>query len=125
MERVHMLLVEDNEIDQMAFSRLVKDEQLPYDYVIATSIDEAKTLLRDQHFDVVLVDFFLGDGTALELIESVSNRPLIFITGSGDIDTAVRAMKAGAYDYLTKDNQGDYLKILGLTVDNTLRRWRA
>jgi signal transduction histidine kinase len=125
MDQVRMLVVEDNPDDQEAFRRMVRREQLPYDYTIAASREEARAVLRDQDFDIVLVDYYLGDGTAFDVIDLIGDKPLIFITGSGDEDTAVRAMKAGASDYLIKDVGHHYLKVLPLTLDRALKHWQA
>jgi len=67
----------------------------------------------------------LGDGTGFDVFQVVDDAPIIFATGAGDQDIAVKAMKAGAYDYLIKDPQRDYLKILPLTIDNAVKHWRT
>src|SRR5258708_5500038 len=112
MEQLRVLLVEDNLDDQSAFRRMVKREQLPYSYMIAASTNDAKKILGAEAFDIVVVDYHLGDGTAFDLIDQIGDCPLIFVTGNNDTDSAVRAMKAGAYDYLIKDVQNNYLKVL-------------
>jgi hypothetical protein len=124
-ERIRVLLVEDDKVDQMAFERFVKRENLPYDCEIAGSIAEARDTLAAERFDVALVDYLLGDGTALDLLGEAGEVPAIVITGSGDEAIAVQAMKAGAYDYLIKDPSGNYLTTLPITVENTLDRHRA
>jgi signal transduction histidine kinase len=123
--QVQVLVVEDDPVDQMAFQRLVKQENLPYDYVIADSTQAAREILSKQPFDIVLLDYYLGDGTGFDLIDFIGDKPLIFISGSEDTDSAVRAMKAGAYDYVIKDIHREYLKILPITIDNALKRWRT
>jgi DNA-binding NtrC family response regulator len=100
-------------------------EGYPYDAPISESTTEAKHLLAQTSFDAVLVDYLLGDGTAFDLFEAVKDTPIIVITGSSDTETAVKAMKAGARDYLVKDPEGNYLKTLPLIVENAIRRARA
>lgn len=118
---VHRILyVEDDRVDQMAFKRLVRDQELNYDYVIAGSIAEAKEVLANQQFDVVLTDYFLGDGTAFDIIDLVKETPIIFATGTGDEKVAVEAMRRGARDYLIKDPDRSYLTVLPLTVDKVI-----
>ncbi|MBN1991256.1 MAG: response regulator [Anaerolineae bacterium] len=124
-ERIKILLLEDDQVDRMAFERLVKQEQLPYDYVLATSVSEARQALQANHFDAVLVDYLLGDGTAFDLFADMGDTPFVIVTGSGDEAIAVEAMKAGALDYLTKDPQGNYLKTLPVTVENVIRHKQA
>ncbi|MBN1487514.1 MAG: response regulator [Anaerolineae bacterium] len=119
---VKLLLVEDDKVDRMSFERFVKHQNLPYDYTLAGSVAEGKAILQQNTFDIVLLDFQLGDGTSLELFDAVGSAPIVIITGSGDETVAVQALKAGAYDYLIKDPQGHYLMALPVTVDNAIRR---
>ncbi len=124
--RIKLLLVEDDKIDYMAFARFVRDESLPYDYVRAASIAEGKQALASHTFDVVLLDYQLGDGSAFDLFEIVPDKtPIVIVTGSGDEEIAVQAMKAGASDYLIKDPEGHYLKTLSVTVHNAIKAKRA
>jgi PAS domain S-box-containing protein len=50
---------------------------------------------------------------------------VILVTGAGGGETAVRAWKAGAYDYLVKDAHGDYLQALAITVENAIEHRRT
>ena len=124
-ENFRILLVEDDKIDQMAFVRLVKREDLPYDYEIVGSVSEARKVLAAERFDAVLMDYLLGDGTAFDLFGEARDAPIVMMTGSGDEEIAVQAMKAGAFDYLVKDPEGNYLTTLPVTVENVISRWRA
>ena len=123
MTRIKLLLVEDDITDQLSFKRFVKREQLPYNYVIAGSVEEATAVLQSQYFDIIIADHALGDGTAFDLFEYIpfATTPVIFVTGNGNEDTAVQALKNGAADYLTKDLDGNYLKLLPLTIENVLK----
>lgn len=123
--RCKILLVEDDDIDQIAFTRLVKDEGLLYDYVICSSVAGAKNVLSCERFDVVVMDYLLGDGVAFEIFDSIKDTPIIVTTGAGDEGIAVKAMKTGACDYLVKDTQRNYLKVLPLVIDNAIRNKRA
>ena len=123
--RYKILLVEDDKLDQMAFKRLVKEENLPYDCTIAGSVSEAKSILGSGKFDVVIVDYLLGDGTAFDILDLVKNIPTIFVTGTGSEEIAVKARRAGAYDYLIKDVKRNYLKAVPITVENTVRHKKA
>lgn len=123
--RVRVLLVEDDEVDQMAFKRFIDRERLPYDVVLAGSVSEAQSVLDERVFDIALVDYMIGNHTAFDLIEIIKDVPIIIITGRGDEEIAVKAMKAGALDYLVKDVQGNYLKALPIVVKNTIARQQA
>ncbi len=117
----HVLLIEDDKIDQMAFERMVKNEHLSYDYTIAGSVTEAKYLLNSSKFDFIIADYLLGDGTAFDLFDLINGTPFIFVTGCGNEEAAVTAMKAGAYDYLIKDPDRKYLRMLPVTAENAIK----
>jgi signal transduction histidine kinase/response regulator of citrate/malate metabolism len=119
-----LLLIEDDIIDQKVFEREVRNQHLPYEVMIARSIAEAQALIQQHFFDVIVADYWLGDGTALDLLSPENAIPMIIVTGAGGEEIAVTAMKSGAYDYLIKDNQRNYLKILPHTVANTIKRKR-
>jgi len=72
----------------------------------AATIAEAKQLLERYAFDLCLTDMKLPDGDGLTLVESIQTNfgqvPVIVITAFGSMDIAVRAMKLGAFDFLSK-----------------------
>ncbi len=116
-----ILLVEDNELDRMAFKRFVEQSSLPYDCTIAASVCEARRVLAEKRFDAVVSDYSLGDGTALDILNCVEGTPTILVTGAGDQEVVVKAWKAGAYDYLIKDIDCNYLKTVPITIENAIR----
>ncbi|MBC8412937.1 MAG: response regulator [Nitrospira sp.] len=124
-DKIQILMIEDDRIDQMAFERLIREQQLPYNYSFAGSASEAGAILTAQTFDIVISDFSLGDGNAFDVIDFQKHAPVIMITGVGSEEIAVQALKSGAYDYLIKDLERNYLKLLPLTVDNVLKRKSA
>lgn len=123
--RYRVLMIEDDKLDQITFEQLIKTERLPYDYTIAKSVSEAQNILASQQFDIVITDHFLGDGTAFDILNLVKNSPIIVVTGTGNEEIAVKAWRAGAYDYLTKDMERNYLKALPITVENAIRHKKA
>lgn len=123
--KIRLLLVEDDKVDQMAFDRFVREAKLPYDYTTAGSLAQAVELLASQAFDLIIADYMLGDGTLFDLLEQVRGIPVIVTTGAGNEETAVKAMKSGACDYLIKDSKGHYLRTLPFTVVSTLKRIEA
>ncbi|MGE5444228.1 MAG: diguanylate cyclase [Ignavibacteriales bacterium] len=125
MDTIRILVIEDDKIDRMAFERFVKDENPPYDYTMTGSISEVKKILEFKRFDIVITDYMLGDGTAFDIFDLIKDTPIIILTGSGNEKIAIEAMKAGACDYLIKDSERNYFKILPVTVENTLRHKRV
>ena len=119
--RYKILLIEDDKLDQEAFMRMVENNELSYDCTVAGSVSEAQSILGSEKFDVVIADYMLGDGTAFDVLDSVRNTPIIFVTGAGDEEVAIKAWKAGAYDYLIKDLERNHLKTVPITVENAIK----
>jgi len=119
---LRVLLVEDDRVDQMAFQRAVSEQGLPYQYMIAGSINQAREIIENQEIDVVISDFSLGDGNLFDILEMIVGKsiPLIVTTGTGDEGTAVKAIKSGANDYIIKDAERNYLKIMATTIEKAL-----
>jgi DNA-binding NtrC family response regulator len=124
-EKLHILLIEDDRVDQMAFRRMFEEKCTHCTWRLAETIQEAKNILERETFDLVVTDYMLGDGVGLEIIDQTNGAPVIVITGSGDEETAVKVLKAGAYDYLVKDMDRRYLKVFPLTVENVMKRKNA
>ncbi len=121
---MRLLLIEDDLVDQMAFKRLVANGELPSDCEIAGSVALARDILSRNTPDVIISDYLLGDGTAFDILDLHIDCPVIITTGAGDEEVAVKAIKAGAYDYLIKDAAQNYLKILPVTIEKAIRQKR-
>jgi two-component system NtrC family response regulator len=82
----------------------------------ASDATTACEMVRSHWFDVIIMDLRLPDTHDLDLLieikESVPHTEVIMITGHGDIDTAVKAMKLGAYDFIRKPFNLDHLELL-------------
>ncbi len=107
-----VLFVEDDQVDQLAFQRFVEEHGLPITYLLAGSLSEAKCLVTQGEFDLIVADYSLGDGTALDLLPFAQGVPVILLTGVGDEEIAARAFTAGISDYLVKDIGRNYLEQL-------------
>ncbi|MFP3897614.1 MAG: PAS domain S-box protein [Anaerolineales bacterium] len=123
-ETIQVLSIEDNKLDCQALERLVEEQGLPYALTFAHSVAEARDILAGADFDVALVDYLLGDGTAFDLFDDLEGMPFIIVTGAGDESIAVEAMQRGAHDYLVKDPDSNYLITLPQTLEAALTHWR-
>ena len=87
----------------------------------ADNADTGISLLDKEHYDVVITDFRMPGMNGLEVVQAVKkHNPLIevlLVTAFGDIDLAVEAMKAGAYDFLTKPIELDQLELMLRRID--------
>jgi two-component system response regulator PilR (NtrC family) len=82
----------------------------------AGSVGEAKQLLQSKRYDLCLTDMRLPDGDGLDLVRFIGTQlvdlPVAVITAFGSTENAVAALKAGAFDYLTKPLSLDQLRAL-------------
>lgn len=125
-ERIEILLVDDEErfIDGL---QGVLDH---YGYSCAKALNgtEAKQLLQERGFDIALLDVGLPDMSGCDLAEFVTtscpDTTAIMITGLNNVETAVQAMKQGAYDFLAKPiNHDQLIKVIDKALEhNRLRR---
>jgi two-component system nitrogen regulation response regulator NtrX len=102
----HILVVDDEANIRKLLEEILREE----DYAVASTgtAGEALVLLRDVSYDVMLLDIWLPDRDGLEVLSDIrsletENKPeVIIISGHGTIETAVRATKLGAFDFLEK-----------------------
>lgn len=122
-DRMHILLVEDSET-HIALIRAALEEDPRIVLTVARTIAEARVRLANWEPDLAIVDFMLPDGTGIELlsadVESAAF-PVIIMTGGGDERVAVKAMKAGALDYLVKSPE--VLADMPHIVERARREW--
>ena len=104
MSRQKALIVDDEpdirELLEITLGRMKLDT------CSARNLKEARDCLARERFDLCLTDMRLPDGTGMELVQYMQQRhpqvPVAMITAYGSLDTAINALKAGAFDYLTK-----------------------
>ena len=99
------LLVVDDEPDLRTLYELTLLRE-GYDIETASGVEDAWAQLKDRTFSAVITDMRLPDGTGIDLLrrleEAGRREKTIVITAYGSAENAVEALKAGAYDYLTK-----------------------
>ena len=109
-----ILIVEDDRIIRFSLSQNLADAG--YEVQTAEGLADARKVLETEGFDAVLLDIRLKDGDGLSLLEDlrrdVPQLPVIIVTAFGDSDRTIRAMKAGAFEYVTKPFDLDALLAL-------------
>ncbi|MBA4373452.1 MAG: sigma-54-dependent Fis family transcriptional regulator [Thermodesulfovibrio sp.] len=111
---INVLVVDDEE----PIRRLLKKELSRKGFSVETASDghEALARLKDQVFDVILLDIMMPGMDGIELMKKLHRDPaspvIIVLTGRATVETAVDAMKHGAYDYLAKPYKLDELVII-------------
>lgn len=109
-----VLLIEDDRTFQRILEGfLVKNK---FQTVACSTAKEGLAAVSKQDFELVLLDYRLPDGTGMEVLEQIKPNhpqlPVIIMTSYSDIRTAVKAMKAGAFEYITKPVNPDELLLL-------------
>jgi two-component system, NtrC family, response regulator AtoC len=108
-----ILVVDDDKAFRIATTAVLSDTGYAVDAV--TSARDAIEKLKSYTYDLILSDLVMSQMDGLQLLEYIRTHypdiPIIMITGFGSIESAVKAMKAGAYDYLTKPCNNDELRI--------------
>lgn len=111
---IKILLVEDDEGSREALLILLKGSTLAVRG--CSSGKEALVLLAGERFDIVISDLLLPDINGIDLLTQVKldspRTEVILITGHASVETAVQAMKKGAYHYITKPLNIDELRIV-------------
>jgi DNA-binding NtrC family response regulator len=99
-----LLVIDDDRTVLALFKRVFKDADLTLH--VADSATTGMKMLREVEPDVLVLDILLPEGSSINLAKEVRTfdvrLPVIFITATNDSDTAIEAMKLGAYDYLLK-----------------------
>ncbi|HEY3066813.1 MAG TPA: sigma-54 dependent transcriptional regulator [Methylomirabilota bacterium] len=114
MKNAKILVVDDEPAEREGLARLVG--QWGYEVETAGSGEEALNLIETQHPAVVLTDLVLPEMDGLTLLQKLkeTGRPpiVLLVTGHGTVETAVEAMRHGAFDYLTKPVDATRLQVL-------------
>ena len=94
----------------------VQLEQEGYEVAVTASAQQTLSVLQLRQFDLVITDLKMPGMSGLELLKHARlqypNTIIIMLTAFGTVDTAVEAMKAGAYDYLTKPVHQDEMSVV-------------
>jgi DNA-binding NtrC family response regulator len=108
-----ILIVDDEKNTREGLSLALEEE---YEVYMASSADEAFNLMEAETFDLVLTDLRMVGKSGLKVIDraiSLPNQPIcIMMTAYGNVETAVEAMRRGAFDFLTKPVSLEKLEIL-------------
>src|SRR5437764_6835511 len=108
-----ILIVDDEKHTRDGLRRLLEND---YDVYVAGDIASAMNVLEREHVDLLLTDLRLGAEDGMQLIDRALKIPqppiCMMMTAYGSVDTAVEAMKRGAYDFVTKPLNLDKVEML-------------
>lgn len=117
------LLIDDDAFERKNISAILQSK-LNYGVVEAESGKHALDILKDKHreIQIIILDIIMPDMDGLETLEFIKEQyqdiPVIMLTGSDDVGHAVKAMKLGAVDFLSKPTQPERLSV---SITNALK----
>jgi DNA-binding NtrC family response regulator len=114
LKDVNILVIDDDESSRVALTLLLRSAG--YTVTSAATGTEALDFFSREQFQIVVTDLFLPDSNGLDILQRVrkvsTTIEVIVVTGHASAQTAVRAMKEGAFDYITKPIDFDELMIV-------------
>ncbi len=106
-DELKILIVDDDEVDRMSVRRALGKSGMDARIEEVGTCSEALAALRESHFDCALLDYLLPDGDGLSLLHDIRaadiTTPVVMLTGQRDERLIVELLRAGAADYLSKN----------------------
>jgi len=120
--KAKLLVVDDEKNTREALRRALDDT---FEVYLAVNVAGAQNILKSDSMDVVLTDLRIGSESGLDVIQLAQKQspppPCIVMTAYGSVESAVEAMRQGAYDYLTKPLDLDRAQLLLMRAVQTIR----
>jgi DNA-binding NtrC family response regulator len=102
----NILLIEDEDSIRRVLKKVLQEDNQSYIFTEATDGQEGISTLKKQEFDLILCDIKMPKKDGIEVLDFIRNHtpttPVVMISGHGNLETAVKAMRMGAFDYITK-----------------------
>ncbi len=117
MEKRTILIIDDEEAIRKGLGRALKKKG--YEVEMAESGEKGLEIFKSQKFQLVITDLMMGGISGIETLERVKQiepeTMVIIITGHGELDTAIKALRSGASDYLLKPckNEEIFFRVAG------------
>ena len=101
-----ILIIEDEEPIRRVLVRILSDEAKTYEVEEAEDGKKGLAMIEKYKYDLVLCDIKMPKMDGIEVLQNTNSKkigvPFIMLTGHGNVETAVEAMKLGAYDFISK-----------------------
>lgn len=108
------LIVDDEQNIRKVLNILLKEDG--FEIHEASSVTNANSLIKENYFDIAIVDLRLSDGSGIDILKTIKEQNpetvVLIITAFASTETAIAAMKLGAYDYVTKPFNLDEIRIV-------------
>jgi two-component sensor histidine kinase/CheY-like chemotaxis protein len=122
----NVLFIDDDAGLRRLVSRALERQNIAC--VTAGDGESGLAALEQQEFDVIAIDQNMPGMTGLETLERIhqiaGHPPVIFVTGTQDSQTVIAALRAGAFDYVVKDAQGEFIPLLTAALQSAVGAMR-
>ncbi|MDD5772273.1 MAG: diguanylate cyclase [bacterium] len=122
--KIKVLVVEDNQDHSFLVKRALEKTPEYFSVKIVDNVEKCLELIQKEEFNIIISDYKLPGFSGLQLLSQLKKKnidlPLVMLTGSGNEEIAVKAMKEGAYDYVIKEP--DYFKTIPLVIRRAMDR---
>ena len=102
----NILLIEDEDSIRRVLKKVLQEDNQSYKFTEATDGQEGISNIKKQEFDLILCDIKMPKKDGIEVLDFIRNHtpttPVVMISGHGNLETAVKAMRMGAFDYISK-----------------------
>ena len=102
----NILLIEDEDSIRRVLKKVLLQDNQSYNFTEATDGQEGILTVKKQHFDLIICDIKMPKKDGIEVLDFIRNHtpatPVVMISGHGNLETAVQAMRMGAFDYISK-----------------------
>ena len=102
----NILLIEDEDSIRRVLKKVLREDNQSYQFTEATDGQEGVLAVKKQEFDLILCDIKMPKKDGIEVLDFIRNHtpttPVVMISGHGNLETAVKAMRMGAFDYISK-----------------------
>jgi two-component system, NtrC family, nitrogen regulation response regulator NtrX len=102
----NILLIEDEDSIRRVLKKVLQEDNQSYQFTDAMDGQEGISTVKEQEFDLILCDIKMPKKDGIEVLDFIRNHtpttPVVMISGHGNLETAVKAMRMGAFDYISK-----------------------
>lgn len=122
VSKIKILYIVDDKTSQQDFKQLIESKKLPYDCTFINSFTESRGILNIEQFDVVITCSSINNDNIYDILDLKLELPIIIISDERSIENVIKAMKAGASDFLVKDTEKKYLEDIPLSIENAIEK---
>ena len=129
INKIKILIIDDDHTTRRTINRILSKSNQAFSFEEAESGAEGLAMISENSYDCIIVDYLLGDMNGLDLLVKLAETgmpvPTIMLTSHGDEMLAVKSIKAGAYDYLSKTilSRPDFSDIITRSIFDAVQQF--